>query len=254
MRFSVSRHREILRLNRKIQQAGFPRLQMLFLVTITAASGFIASFSMLHNGVRSMPWRYLLACMVAYAVFLLLLWLWLRTKAEDYTDIPDLGNALPSPGNGGEGHPSCEGGGGGFGGGGASGSFDSTNESAAFELPDTGGPAGEILEAAGGAGEMAIPLSLVILLAALLFSSLYVVYSAPMLFAELLLDGMLAAGLYRRLAVIPRRHWLETALRRTFWPFLLTALLVWGAGWAMQLYAPGADSMGEVLHHHAMHD
>lgn len=253
MRFSTSRDSEILRLNRKIRREGFPRLQMSFLVAITGAAGFVTSVALLHSGLHGMPWRYLLACMVAYAVFLLLLWLWLRTKAEDYADIPDFSNAIPSPGGGGEYH-SYAGNGGDFGGGGASGSFDSSYEAIPLESADTGGPVGDALEAASGADELAIPLFVVILFAALLLSSLYVVYSAPMLFAELLLDGMLAAGLYRRLNGIPRQHWLETALRRTFWPFLLTALLAWGAGWTMQLYAPGTTSLGEVIRYHATHN
>ncbi|HCI14493.1 MAG: hypothetical protein A2063_08820 [Gallionellales bacterium GWA2_60_142] len=251
MRFSTSRHSEILRLNRKLVREGFPRLQMSFLVTITGASGFVASFSLLHSGFHVMPWRYLLACMIAYVVFLMLLWLWLRTKAEDYADIPDFSNGIPSHGGGsGECH-SYAGNGGEFGGGGASGSFDSSYEVIPLESADAGGPVGDALEAASGADELAIPLFVLILFVALLLSSLYVVYSAPMLFAELLLDGMLAAGLYRRLKGIPRQHWLETSLRRTFWPFLLTALLSWGTGWAMQLYAPEADSIGDVLHYHA---
>lgn len=250
MRFSTSRYSEILRLNRKIRRDGFPRLQMLFLVAITGAAGFVASVALLHSGLHEMPWRYLLACMVAYAVFMLLLWLWLRTKAEDYADIPDFSNAVPSHGGGGGECHSYAGNGGEFGGGGASGSFDSGYE---VESADTG-PVGEALEAASGADELAIPLFVGILFAALLLSSLYVVYSAPMLFAELLLDGMLAAGLYRRLNGIPRQHWLETALRRTVWPFLLTALLAWGAGWTMHLYAPGTTSLGEVIHYHATHN
>lgn len=249
MRSTTSRYSEILRLNRKLERDGFPRLQMSFLVAITGASGFIASFFLLHSGFQAMPWRYLLACMIAYIVFLMLLWLWLRTKAEDYADIPDFSNAIPSHG-GGECH-SYAGNGGEFGGGGASGSFDSSYDAIPLRSADTGGPVGDVLEAASGADELAIPLFVVILFAALLLSSLYVVYSAPMLFAELLLDGMLAAGLYRRLNGIPRQHWLETSLRRTFWPFLLTALLSWGAGWVMQLYAPDADSIGDVLHYHA---
>lgn len=249
MRFSTSRDSEILRLNRKIEREGFPRLQMSFLVAITGAAGFVASFSLLHSGVHAMSWRYLLACMIAYIVFLMLLWLWLRTKAEDYADIPDFSNGIPSHG-GGECH-SYVGNGGEFGGGGASGSFDSAYEAVPLESADTGGPVGDVLEAASGADELAIPLFVVILFAALLLSSLYVVYSAPMLFAELLLDGMLAAGLYRRLNGIPRQHWLETSLRRTFWPFFVTALLVWVTGWAMQLYVPEADSIGDVLHYHA---
>lgn len=249
MRFSTSRHSEILRLNRKIEREGFPRLQMSFLVAITGASGFVASFSLLHSGFHAMSWRYLLACMIAYVVFLMLLWLWLRTKAEDYADIPDFSNAIPSHG-GGECH-SYAGNGGEFGGGGASGSFGSPGETIFLESSESGSAVGDALEAASGADEFAIPAFVLILFVALLLSSLYVVYSAPMLFAELLLDGMLAAGLYRRLNGIPRQHWLETSLRRTFWPFFVTALLAWATGWAMQLYAPEADSIGDVLHYHA---
>lgn len=251
MRSTTSRHSEILRLNRKLERDGFPRLQMSFLVAITGASGFVASFSLLHGGFHAMPWRYLLACMIAYVVFLMLLWLWLRTKAEDYADIPDFSNAISSHNECGVEGASWSGNGGEFGGGGASGSFGSPSETISLESAESGSAVGDALEAASDADELAIPLFVLILFAALLLSSLYVVYSAPMLFAELLLDGMLAAGLYRRLNGIPRQHWLETSLRRTFWPFFVTALLAWATGWAMQLYAPEADSIGDVLHYHA---
>ena len=78
---------------------------------------------------------------------------------------------------------------------------------------------------------------------------LFVVYSAPLLFAELLVDGVLAATLYRRLRGIEPRHWLETAVRRTFLPFLLTACFTGAAGWTMAMYAPGANSIGKVFLH-----
>ena len=110
-----------------------------------------------------------------------------------------------------------------------------------YELPgvqrvtgNTIRPVEGALEAAAQAEEFAIPLMLLVLVGVLLFSSLFVVYSAPTLFAELLLDGVLAAGLYRRLSRVERRHWLETALRRTFWPFLLTAGLAAVLGVVMQ--------------------
>lgn len=223
---------------------------MSFLVAITGASGFIASFLLFHAGLRVMSWRYLLACSIAYSVFLLLLWLWLRTKAEDYTDIPDVGNALPT-GNG-SGESVCYAGKQGeFGGGGASASFDDASGSMIPEATASDGVVGEVLEGAAAADELAIPLFVLMLLAGLALSSLYVVYSAPVLFAELLLDGMLAAGLYRRLRGMEGRHWLETALRKTFWPFMLTSLLCFIAGWLLALYAPDADSIGAVLQYHA---
>lgn len=78
-------------------------------------------------------------------------------------------------------------------------------------------------------------------------SSFYILYAAPSLFAELLLDGVLAATLYRRLHHLDSRHWLETALRRTAVPFVLTAALLGVGGAALQWHAPQAHSLGDVL-------
>jgi len=55
-------------------------------------------------------------------MFLFLLWLWLRTKAEDYADLPDFSGS-PSFGTGDTGAPYV-GHGGDFGGGGTTASFD----------------------------------------------------------------------------------------------------------------------------------
>lgn len=246
MRLSFSRFSEVKRLQQRLERDGFPRLQMSLLVTITGASGFVASFALFHAGLHAMSLRYLMACVIAYVIFLLLLWLWLRTKAEDYADIPDVGNAIPSPGNGGE--SACySGNGGDFGGGGAHASFDGGSS----DVSDSGDAMGEVLGGAAAADELAIPLFVLFALVALVLSSLYVVYTAPVLFAELMLDGMLAAGLYRRLKGIESSHWIETALRRTFWPFFLTALVCFLTGWAMSAYAPEAHTIGAVLQYHA---
>jgi hypothetical protein len=74
----------------------------------------------------------------------------------------------------------------------------------------------------------------------------WLVVSAPALFAELLLDGILVGQLYRRLRRFEGQHWLETALRRTAIPFLVTGLFLAIAGFAMQRHAPAARSIGEV--------
>jgi hypothetical protein len=92
-------------------------------------------------------------------------------------------------------------------------------------------------------------LAVALLAVGLVLSSLFVIYSAPMLFAEVLLDAALSAGLYRRLRGIEADHWLQTAIRRTILPFALTALCVTLAGWGMELYAPGANSIGDVFLH-----
>ncbi|MEW5754871.1 MAG: hypothetical protein AB1810_01075 [Pseudomonadota bacterium] len=229
---------------------------MLLIVAITGAAGFLASYWLLQAGLTEMWVRYLCAFGVAYLVFLFLLWLWLRTSAEDYTDVPDLSGLPPSSGRSGDIAPGYGGKGGNFGGGGASGSYDgpmsTTNafdNTATSTTLDSRGAVGDALGAAANAEEFAIPLVVLVLLGALLFSSFFVIYAAPGFFAELLLDGVLAATLYRRLRKLETRHWLETAVRRTAIPFLATALIVAISGWGMKLYAPEAHSIGDVIAH-----
>jgi hypothetical protein len=244
------RHREVSRLRARLERNGYPRLQMLLLVSLTGAAGFLGSYALLHLGLTEMWVRYLAAFGFAYLAFLGLLWLWLRTTADDYVEIPDVSGLVPSGGSGGHDCGGFSGGGGSGGGGGASGTFDGPGFSAPVETGETDSVSSVVDsagEALGGADELAIPIALIVGVGALLLSSLWIVYSAPVLFAELLLDGMLAASLYHRLRGLETQHWLETAVRRTWAPFLLTALIVSAAGWGMKLYAPQAHSVGEVL-------
>lgn len=240
------RHHEIRRIRSELERDSFPRLQMLLLVTLTGASGFVASYALLHAGLVEMWLRYLASIGFAYLAFLFLLWLWLRTRAEDYTDLPDLSGS-PSPCSGRSG--TCfSGQDGDFGGGGTSASFDAPSGSASA-ISDSDDSVGDALASVAEADEFAVPLALLAFLGAMLLSSLFMIYSAPALFAELVVDGVLSASLYRRLRGLETRHWLETALRRTVLPFALTAAIVSACGWGMALYAPEADSIGEVIAH-----
>lgn len=251
------RRRLIDRVRATLERDGYPRLQMLLLVTITGAAGFIASYALLRLGLTEMWLRYLAAFGLAYLVFLALLGLWLRTRASDYVDVPDL---LPSRGGGC--HDAFAGQGGQFSGAGASGSFDSSEAmgqggSSAFEAtrldstataePNGAASIGDGLGGIADADELAIPLAVLGLLLAFALSSLWIVYSAPILFAELLVDGALAASLYRRLRGIDARHWIETAVRRTAMPFAAAAVVTALIGFGMAQYAPGAHSVGDVL-------
>lgn len=238
-RLHFTRSHAILRLKRHLEQDSFPRIQMSLIVGVTGAAGLLFSFVLLELGITSMTLRYPLALLMAYGVFLLLLWLWLRTKAEDYVDIPDFS------GSGSSGSGDCTpafGGGGHFGGGGASGSFDMPAGSDSSPLSDAVG-------AVGDADELAIPLLAIVFAVGLALASFYVVYVAPMLFAELLVDGALSYALYRRIKAADSPHWLESAVRRTALPFLLTGVFVSATGAAMTAYAPGAHSIGQVVQH-----
>jgi len=238
-----SRSALLARLRCRIESESWPRLQMMVIVAFTGGAGLVASFALMQAGVDSMALRYPLALGFAYVVFLCLLWLWLHTRAEDYVDVPDASGALPVDGGG---VPSFAGKGGDFGGGGASGSFDDTSSSGFMDsdaLPSVVREAGSAVDA----DELAIPLVVLALLLGMALASLYIVYAAPVLFAELLLDGVLACSLYRHLKATDSPHWLTTACRRTFLPFALTALFLCLTGFAMSVYAPDARSVGDVI-------
>jgi len=241
MPHSMSRDTAVHRMRARLLRDGFPRVQMFILVSLTGLAGFGASALMLLAGLETMVLRYALAMGVAYLAFLCLLWLWLHTNASDYPDFTPVddgcGNATSSD------LPAAlrddfSGGGGTFDGGGASANVDFGDT--IVEKP---------LAAVASAEEGAIPLVVILLALGLLLSSLFVVWTAPVLFAEILVDALLAAGLYRRLRGLERQHWMVAALKRTVIPFALTTVLVAGAGWGMGAYAPEARSIGQVLAH-----
>jgi len=248
----LTRSLAIVRLKRQLERESYPRLQMGFIVALTGAAGWLWSFVLLHAGVDGMALRYPLALVGAYGCFLFLLWLWLRTKADDYTDVPDLSNVVDAfPSRCDVPMPSIHtGGGGDFAGGGASASFDSGSVEVSTEL----GILSSVGDAAGSgldADELAIPLIAVALAVGLALASLYVVYVAPTLFAELLFDSALSYTLYRRLRNADSSHWLGTAFRKTVLPFALTAVFLAIVGAALAAFAPGSHTLGQALHHNS---
>lgn len=239
------RARAIRQMTERLSREAFPRLQMALIVALTGGFGLIASFVLLRLGLDAMALRYPLAMCGAYGFFLFLVWLWLRTNAADYVDLVDLPGALPrlparAPGL-------QSGGGGDFGGGGASAAFDGPSAD--------GAPLGALGDAASAAAEgdeFAVPLLAIALAVGLALASLYVVYIAPVLFAEVLVDGALSYALFRHLRGQDPAHWLASTVRRTVLPFAATAVFVALVGAAMAAYAPGAQSIGQVMAHAAL--
>jgi len=237
----ITRATAVHRMRERLLREGFPRIQMFILVSLTGLAGFGASVAMLAAGVETMALRYMLAMGIAYIVFLLLLWIWLRTSAADYLDLAGEGDGVGVARGGSGDSGDFAGGGGSFDGGGASANADFGGDSTVETAG--GGP----LDVIGQADEGAIPLAVILLALGIALSSLFVIWSAPVLFAEILVDALLAAGLYRRLRVMDPRHWMVAALKRTLLPFILTTLTLGAAGWGMQAYAPQARSLGDVV-------
>ena len=215
----LRREDEVANIRERLLRFGFPRARMLLLVLLTGGSGLLASWLLLRAGLASMPLRYLLALCIAYAIFLLLV----RRFAEH----GDLDFDIPGSGSG-----------------------NSHADGSGSGRVDAGAASAHDHDAGwldGADAAEALPLLLVIAAIAIACASLWIVVSAPTLFAELLVDGALSATLYRRLRKLETRHWLDTAVRHTIGPFLVTAVVVVAFAFAAQHYRPHAHSLGEVF-------
>jgi hypothetical protein len=261
-RVQVSREGAILRIKRKLETNSFPRIQMSLIVGTTGAAGVLASYLLLNAGLTSMMLRFPLALVAAYFIFLTLIWVWLRAEAVDLPHSFDALNGLPhwsglgSRGAASSGGLPVRGGGGSFDGAGASASFDAPLTTDLADSITTGSDGGSGLSGLsfdgdgidlGDADEIAIPLLVVALGVGLAFASFYIIYAAPSLFAEVLVDGGLSGALYRRIKSDDSRSWLGSAIRRTALPFVLTLVFVTGLGAALSYYAPGAHSIAQAL-------
>ncbi|MEO7974814.1 MAG: hypothetical protein ABIU84_14630, partial [Thermoanaerobaculia bacterium] len=97
------------------------RALMAAVMVITGASGFLASYTLLHLGVHSMGVRYPVAVLLAYLIFLAQIGTWVswqrhrRARRHRDWDLPDATDLI---GRGGS-QPELEPGGGSFGGAGA---------------------------------------------------------------------------------------------------------------------------------------
>jgi len=216
---------------------------MMLILLATGAAGFFVSYALLHLGVGWMWIRYPIAILLAYCMFLLLLRLWVayqRSQSLD-EDIEDYADATLETVDGGSEQEFVIGDGGEAG--------NNWSENSTF---DSSSSSAEESSAAGGfdlgfdLDDGWLIVAVVLIIAACLVASLYIVYIAPALLAEILVDSLLIAGLYRKLRRVEKRYWLESAVRKTLLPVLLTAALFTAAGWLMQRIVPEAQSIGEV--------
>jgi hypothetical protein len=225
-----------------------PRFQVSVILLLTALIGFLTSFLLLHSGVIWMWLRYPISILVAYGGFLLLLgwWLWLQGRGRQ-ADLSALDYIDELP------HPDLDGphfgGGGDFGGGGAGGNWEDCISSSSVGSEGGSG----FLDLGLDAEEIWLLVVAVVALLGGIVATFYVIYIAPALLAEILIDGALVAGLYRRVKRIDERHWLWSAMRRTCVPALLVTLFFTVAAYALQSAVPEAHTMAGVWHHLMQH-
>lgn len=236
-----------------LMRKGMPRVQMCIMVSATGVSAFLFSTFLLRIvGISQMHLRYLLTTIFAYVIFLLFIWLWIvyhrrkvnvveRNNDVDITDLDpgliDLNfEACANPFEGGS-----------SGGGGASRSF--ISEKASIGESSGSDSMSHFASIDFDLDELVIFVVLIAAICAALFSGLYLIYSAPALLAEVLLDGVLSYGLYRKLTKLDQENWLEGVVKRTIIPFAITGVFFFVAGITIAHFLPGSDSIGDVIAH-----
>ncbi|MEP6619014.1 MAG: hypothetical protein ABJE47_06865 [bacterium] len=201
-----------------------PRLRLAGIVAGAGAAGFLSSVGLLTLGLRSMPIRYGLACGIGYGVLLLGLRWWIAIQAPGHV----IADAVPEAGT-----------------------LDARRKGSAKRSHDDGEWvdhaffAGDIV--VGEAMIVVVPFVAIVALVAAVLGVVGVVSQAPTLFAELLLDGVIAGAAYRRLRYVPPGSWLKRAVQRTVKPVLWVMALVVGLGVGIQWFYPGVASLGELF-------
>ena len=243
-------------IERTKNRLSWPRLQISLILTFTALCAFLTSVLLLRIDVTSMAVRYPIAIAAAYVVFLGLLrvWLWMRNRSLDL-DVPfDLPVNVAAPDTSVGDSVFNFGGGGDFAGAGAGGGWDGDAPmptAAAFVSSPSG-------SSSSGSGGLDIGLDLdldelwlvalaVVVAIGGLLAIFYIVYAAPVLLAEITVDSLLAAGLYKTASSIEPRYWLSTAIRKTAIPVLLAMALFGASGYLLQAAVPEARTVGEVI-------
>lgn len=249
-----TRERKVERLRKFLLAHGSPRWQMFAILSITLVAGLLASVGMHWLGLNAMGLRYPLAVGFAYLVFIGLIGLWLslqrryskmrvaqpaqprRTQSSDGastvgdlvyygTDgIDDDTGILPLPLFGGSSSPAS-----------------SSSSGGGSALKSVGSGDGE------GIAILVVVILIVVAVGTALIACAYVIWQAPVLLAEVLVNGGLLAGMARRLRPRDDQHWTVGVIRRTWLPALIVAVTFCAVGFTLEYLVPGAHSLGGAV-------
>ena len=253
------------------------RFHIALILLWSFSAGLLLSKMLLWAGVHSMLLRYPAALLVSYGAFFLGIRIWLAYVGaaplafggRNTSRVDGVGNGgsfdLPSWRGSGSGS-ALRGGGGDFGGGGASASFASESGSLASASSNAnivqartagwfsgggGGGTGGGLALDLGDGDSWWVILLLILVAALLSSVfgavIYLVYSAPVVLADVAFQAMLAGGLVKSARRWRDACWEKSLLKRTWIPFAIVFVLAMvTAALASKLF-PSAHTLPDVI-------
>lgn len=219
-----------------LRERFFLRFHMTLILAAVCLSGVGISSLLWTAGLSQIQLRYPLAVVGSYAVFFVLvrIWLWYVSlsheeharndvSGDDVGDAVDLADAVGSVAR--DVRFSASGGGG------------SSGQGGGWSLGDVGD--------SDGAGLVLV--LLVVVLCAVFGSGLYLIWEAPALLAEAALQMVLASSLRPATRRIDAPSWAGSVLGASWWPFALVVLVVWIFAAVAGQTCPDATRLAEVL-------
>jgi hypothetical protein len=254
-----------------IRRKFFVRIHMSGMLAIVIATGVLGSKALQFIGLKNVAIRYPLMVLLSYAVFFLLIRIWLRYVAKtllsrgrsrssgllDYFD-GNFGFGGGSSGaSGTSGDFRFTGGGGKFGGGGASGIF-AEGEAAPVPVPVSAAaspiqaakvPSGKGLSLSGLSFDddgLVLLILFVLLVLAILGAGFYVIYQAPAILSDAAFQACLGSGLFRTARNVHDPSWERSVLKATIIPCLIVFVMAAVLGYAAHRICPAASTLREV--------
>jgi hypothetical protein len=205
------------------------RVAMGLILLLTGVAGAAASWGMLQAGLEKMWARYPLAVLIAWGVFLLLVWAWMQVERRYFRADEEMAALLKGR----------------------------DPEEAMRRLKDNDSSVLDWFENVpdladvGDEGCAVFFIALAVLGVGFFAAAaiLNVLMAAPILFAEVFVDAVLIGALYKRMKPLHEQWWVVGAVRQTLRPVLLTALTLLGCGVLFSFVAPEAKSVGGVIAH-----
>jgi hypothetical protein len=251
------------RLARRITHDYFVRFHMSVILAAVISSGVLASKCLMALGV-SLGFRYPIAVMASYGVFLVLVrvWIWyvsVHAAAGFQLANLDLGGSSGSGGSlsfgGSAGGSGSSGGFSGFGGGtsgggGASSSWEGNEAAAVVSQPAPVSSGSHWWPDFGidlGDDDSWVIVLLIALVACILGGGFYLVYAAPHILPEAA-GQVLLAGTLTRVSKEEHHNWMAGVIWSTWIPFVIVLLMAGALGWEAHRYCPSAHRLIDVLH------
>jgi hypothetical protein len=249
------------------------RFHMALILTATILLGVWVDYLLLAFGMTSIAYRYPLAIMASYLCFVCLISIYLRYiidhqreagtgRAIDFVDsLSDLSSVGGSVDEGSSLSGGSSSGGGTSGGGGSSvtwsGPSNSKNLASGIMMgPDQSVGSLETDSKSGGLSdidfdvdskELALVIIGGVIIAAVLFSGVWLIYQSPAILSEAAMQMVLATGLYRNSRQADSSEWLGVILKKTSIPFAIITLLSFSFGCVAETHCPRQHTLRSIM-------